>query len=259
MFRLYVDEVGFDEPADLEDDKQRFLSLTGVAMRTTSARDDLTPKFDWIKTTVFDHDPDEPVIFHRKKIVARKGDFGCLRDPEKCALFDKAIIRAMKVCDYRVITVVIDMLEASKREKWREKHPYHYLMKILVEKYARFLERQESFGDIMPEGRKGPKDARLQEAFEEVRQEGVFYYSPEQIRYRIPGSKLKFRYKSDNIAGLQLADLLAHPSHMHIRKSEGHDVEPGTFALKVRDILVGSKYDRSHNGTIRGYGMKYLP
>lgn len=100
MFRLYVDEVGFDEPNDLEADEQRYLSLTGVAMRINAARDDLTPKMNWIKATIFDHDPDEPVVFHRKKIVKRNGVFGKLNDPEKRALFDKAILRMMKVSDY---------------------------------------------------------------------------------------------------------------------------------------------------------------
>ncbi|MBG0810366.1 DUF3800 domain-containing protein [Methylosinus sp. H3A] len=244
---------------DLENDDHRYLSLTGVAMKTDVARDDLTPKFDWVKKAVFNQDPDEPIIFHRRKIVQRKAQFGVLNDPIKLDLFNRAMLKIYKQCDYAVITAIIDKLEASRRDKWKEKHPYHYLMQILVEKFARFLVRKNSFGDIMPEGRKGKKDAALQVAYDDVRGKGNYYFPPEQIRYRIPASKLKIRYKSDNIAGLQLADLLAHPSHMHIRACNKHPVSIGKYADAVIGILAASKYDRSSQGRIAGYGVKYLP
>jgi hypothetical protein len=259
MYRLYVDEVGTDDMNDLKNDDHRYLSLTGVAMKIEVARDDLTPKFDWVKKTVFDHDPDNPVIFHRKKIVHRKAEFGVLNDKNKADLFDRAMLRIYKQCDYAVITALIDKLDASGKEKWREKHPYHYLMQILVEKFARFLDRNNDFGEVMPEGRKGIKDARLQEAYDAVRKNGNFYFPPEKICYRIPSKQLKFRYKRDNIAGLQLADLLAHPSHMYIRSRQNHPVTLGAYAQSVTTILVTSKYDRSYHGSIMGYGIKYLP
>jgi hypothetical protein len=39
MYRLYVDEVGTDDMTNLEDDNHRYLSLTGVAMEVSHARD----------------------------------------------------------------------------------------------------------------------------------------------------------------------------------------------------------------------------
>lgn len=259
MYRLYVDEVGTDDMGAVENDDHRYLSLTGVAMTLEAARDDLGPKFNWVKSTIFEHDPDNPIIFHRRKIVQRKESFGALNDLRKADLFDRAMMKIIRQCDYTVITAIIDKLDASKRERWREKHPYHYLMQILVEKFARFLVRKDSFGDIMPEGRKGKKDAALQEAYETVRTQGNYYFPPEQICYRIPSQKLKFRYKQDNVAGLQLADLLAHPSHMYIRSTRGHPVSLGRYARQVATVLVQSKYDRSTTGKIHGYGIKFLP
>lgn len=108
MYRLYVDEVGTDDLTHVEKDDERYLSLTGVAMKIAHARDDLEPKLDWIKTNVFDHDPDSPLIFHRRKIAQRKQEFGILNDEVKRKLFDKAIMRIFESCDYRVITAFID-------------------------------------------------------------------------------------------------------------------------------------------------------
>jgi len=230
-----------------------------IGGRTGQYAGDMRPATQAVQLGRPPHDPDEPLILHRKKIVQRKGVFGVLNDDTKRALFDKAVLRTMKVCEYRVITAVIDKLEASKKAKWREKHPYHYVMQILTEKFSRLLDRVNDVGDIMPEGRKGRKDALLQEAYEEVRKSGNYYYSPAQIRHRIPSGKLKFRYKQDNIAGLQLADLLAHPSYISIVAERKSPVSLGTFGSKVEEVLMATKYDRSVYGSITGYGRKFLP
>lgn len=228
-------------------------------MKITDARDDLTPKFNWIKANVFEHDPDDPLIFHRTDIVHRKRAFGVLNIEAKRDLFDRSIYRAMETTSFTVITALIDKLGMMNQPRWRNQHPYHYLMEILIEKYVQFLERQSDVGDVMPEGRKGKKDTALQEAFTRVLAKGSFYVSAARIQARVASPALKMRYKPNNIAGLQLCDLLAHPSHMHIRDRMGHNVELGVFCQKVRDLLVAQKYDRSNAGTMLGYGYKWLP
>jgi hypothetical protein len=255
----YIDEVGTDDVASVDGDNERYLSLTGIAMKIDEARDNLAPRFAEIKAKVFEHDPDEPVIFHRKKIVKRSEGFRCLADDEKRAAFDTAIFEAMQQCEYHVITALIDKRAMLRKLTWVNKEPYHYLMEVLVEKYAKFLRRKDDIGDIMPEGRKGNKDQRLQQAFLRVKQNGTYYASQALISRRIPSSNLKFRYKKDNVAGLQLADMIAHPSHMTVRDKMGHPVTLGSFCKQVKGVLEDSKYDRAWNGSIVGYGMKWLP
>lgn len=228
-------------------------------MKITCARDELEPKFNWIKREIFNHDPDDPLIFHRSDIVKRKRAFGVLNDPHKSKRFDTAIYRAMSGTDYSVITAVVDKKGMVNQPNWKNQHPYHYLMEIMVEKYTQFLERKNSVGDIMPEGRKGKKDDLLQRSFEDVLQNGTYFISRERLSKRIHSKTLKVRYKPNNIAGLQLADLLAHPSLMHLRHIKGHDVSLGPFACIVRDLLVKAKYDRSNYGIISGYGTKWFP
>lgn len=259
MYRLYVDEVGTDDVTAVETDSERYLSLTGIAMKLDQARDHLAPRFASIKGDIFDHDPDDPLIFHRKKIVKLSGDYHCLRDQEKHAAFDAAILSAMTECEYHVITALIDKKAMLKQWRWENKEPYHYLMEVIVEKYAQFLKRKGDIGDIMPEGRKGDKDRRLQDAFERVKRSGTYYAAKSMLDRRIPSNNLKFRYKRDNVAGLQLADLLAHPSHMLIREMMGHSVHLGAFCLKVKSVLMDHKYDRGWQGKIVGYGAKWLP
>ena len=113
----------------------------------------------------------------------------------------------------------------------------------------------------MPEARNGKKDNTLQRAFEEVRNKGTGFISADRIQSSIRAEKLKFRTKKDNIAGLQLCDLIAHPSHIYIRLVMGHNVKLGEFSNKIMDYLIEKKYDRDPKIPSRtvGYGVKHLP
>jgi hypothetical protein len=168
-------------------------------------------------------------------------------------------MRLIKSSEYAVITALIDKQWMLRQQHWQKTHPYHYLMEILVEKYVRYLEREGSVGDIMPESR-GKKDGLLQQAYDETRANGTPWVTKAAIAKALPGARLKCRHKRDNIAGLQLCDLLAHPSHINIRRRMKHAVTPGVFALEVATILEEEKYDRSPaTGKVVGYGIKYLP
>jgi hypothetical protein len=256
MFRLYVDEVGTDGLTCLDKDKHRYLSLTGVAMEINHAATVLEPNMNWIKSHVFRHDPDSPLILHRSDIVGLKGPFGILASEETRDLFDRSILRLFSSTEFKIITAIIDKQAMLKKENWKNKEPYHYLMDILAEKYVQLLERHQTIGDIMPE-RRGKKDELLQAAFSNTREKGTYYVSSTRIKSSLRGDKLKFREKHENIAGLQLCDLLAHPSHMFARELSRHEVCIGNFANRIKPILFGDKYDRSSTGKIIGYGIKF--
>jgi len=259
MYRLYVDEVGTDDLIHLEKDRHRYLSLTGVAMRIDHARDYLVPALNSIKSSVFGHDPDDPIVFHRKEIMGLKGPYGCLADEAKRDLFNARILELFHDAEYTVFTALIDKVWMLKQRHWKKNHPYHWLMEILIERYTMFLESKNQIGDIMPEARLGKKDEFLQNAFRDLRKAGKKFISADRITSALRGDKLKFRTKKDNIAGLQLADLLAHPSHIYTRVEMAHDVNLGPFANQIIDILIEKKYSRSPTNKLLGYGIKGLP
>lgn len=263
MFRLYVDEVGSDDLVHLDKDKHRFLSLSGVSMRVEHARDYLEPELNKIKAEVFQHDPDSPIIFHRKEIMGLKGPFGVLRNQNLRNKFNSMLKTIIWDAEYTLFTVLIDKQWMLKQKHWKKNHRYHYLMELLIERYTLFLERSQAIGDIMPEARLGKKDELLQLSFAEVRNEGTDFVSKARIQQRIPSLNLKFRTKKNNVAGLQFCDLLAHPSHIYTRVLMAHAVELGPFANEIVDCLIEKKYDRKQdNGIarkIQGYGVKHLP
>ncbi len=260
MYRMYLDEVGTDDLTSLENDNHRYLSLTGVVVHLEHVDAYLNQQIRNIKNTVFDVDPDEVIHLHRSDIVRRKRVFGQLNENRKRTVFNEMVFDLISTAQYQVITAVIDKLEMTNQLHWEIRHPYHYLLEILVEKYVQLLERLGDNGDIMPEARRGKKDKALQDEYERFWLNGTRFRNSQSVQRKLKAKSLKFRTKADNVAGLQLCDLLAHASHFHVREQQGHEVQLGEFSTRVRDILVQSKYDRSpYNGKISGYGYKYCP
>jgi hypothetical protein len=72
-------------------------------------------------------------------------------------------------------------------------------------------------------------------------------------------AQLKIKLKTNNISGLQVADLLAHPSKREILIENRllSDVRDGIFGDKIIHILQSKYYQR--NRQIKGYGKILLP
>jgi len=112
----------------------------------------------------------------------------------------------------------------------------------------------------MPEMRRGAKDKALQRAYERVRAGGTYFVPASRMHNALPAKQLKFRDKEANVTGLQICDLIAHPSHMDVRRIRERGLPIGAFGREVIPILRDRKYDRSpSSGLITGYGTKYLP
>ena len=75
----------------------------------------------------------------------------------------------------------------------------------------------------------------------------------------ITSSQLKVKDKSNNIAGLQLADLIAHPSYKATLARHQREALPDNFGGSIATLLEESKYNRSPSGQIWGWGRKWLP
>jgi len=110
-------------------------------------------------------------------------------------------------------------------------------------------------GDVMAESRGGKEDRRLKDSFARLWQQGTDYVDPDQFQKSFTSRQLKVKPKSLNVSGLQLADIVAHPSRSEILDENdllGRSLAP--FAQKVIRVLQG-KYDQEGN---RVFGKKYL-
>jgi len=258
-YRMYVDEVGNPDLCSSGDARHRYLSLTGVVIELGHVRDVVFPALEDLKRRYFASHPDEPVILHRKELVNAKGPFGGLSDPAVRASFDAELLQLLTDLEYVVLTVVID--KYAHRQQYRVWHydPYHYCLAILVERYVMWLQEAKCTGDVMAESRGGKEDIRLKRSFEGVFEAGTDHVGASTMRQWLTSSQLKVKPKANNIAGLQLADLVAHPSFKAVQARRNKASLPDNFGGHIARILEQSKYRRSSSGRIDGYGRKWLP
>ena len=102
-------------------------------------------------------------------------------------------------------------------------------------------------------------DRRLKDSFTRVIEKGSDYIQPEVFAAHLTSRQLKVKPKSNNIAGLQLADLIAHPSFKAVQARRNRQPLPKNFGGQISKILEDSKLHRSPQGQINGWGRKWLP
>ena len=81
----------------------------------------------------------------------------------------------------------------------------------------------------------------------------------EKFETFLTSSQLIVKLKSNNIAGLQVADLIAYPSYKRMLFQKGRVGKVGKFGAQIVDILEHDKYYRGVSNQLWGYGKKWLP
>lgn len=243
-FRIYIDEVGNSDLDSSDDPNHRFLSLTGVILELEHVEKVVHPQMERLKAAFFRSHPDDPVIFHRKEMLNARPPFEALRDGGLRQLFDGQLLILLDSWQYTVITVCLDKKKHRETYTTWRYDPYHYCLAVLLERFVFFLNRAKCIGDVMAESRGGKADLRLKASFSKLWENGTDYVDPKQFQAALTSCQLKVKPKANNVAGLQLADLLAHPSRNEILEEHGFIVKPPSdFGKSVRNALR-VKYDQ---------------
>lgn len=258
--RMYIDEVGnHDLRPRTTAAGQRFLSLTGVIVDLEVVATALAPRLEQLKHDYFGSHPDAPLVLHRKELVNAAPPFHALRDPMVAERFNAELLGLLSDLDFKVVTAVIDKLEHERRYNGWVYHPYHYCLMVLIERYVMELHDVRLIGDVMAEARGGREDTLLKAEFTHIYEGGTWNLGSDRVQDALTSRELKIKPKQQNIAGLQLADMLAHPSWKCCTARRNKQALDNTFGGQIAQILVASKYRRSWSGRIEGYGLKWLP
>ena len=284
VFRLYLDESGdhsygkrelrklqvetkdasgnelVNYYPELEKDDKRYLGLTGCIIEKERYRVCFYPKLEELKQKYFPHSPDDPVILHRRDIIDRHGPFWRLRGPQRQRAFDEDLLSFFEEMEYTIITVVIDKKAHIERYREFAFHPYHYCLAAIIERYCAFLHFLGGSGDVLAESRGRREDMQLKEAYTGIYNSGTQFRPPDFFRAVLTSRELKLKPKKANIAGLQIADLLAYSSKRDVLLENGRlpEFREESFRKKVCEIIKG-KYNRNFSTEdVCGYGKVFL-
>ena len=261
-YRIYIDESGdhvFHDEKTLLQESHRYLALVGCWFSQGEAYKSFHSNLEALKQKHFPHSPDEPPIFHREEIIRCRGSFWRLQDETARRAFDDDFCSLISASDFIMIGVVIDKLKL--RQNYPDPfHPYHLALGLLLERYCGWLNHVNRTGDVMVESRGGEEDSQLKHAYQRHWTYGSRYRKAEFFKRVLTSKELKLKKKSENIAGLQLADLIAHAIKTDILV--GHQC-PNVVITPFEQRLLGiakEKYNKQlFDGRIEGYGKILLP
>jgi len=259
-FRLYIDESGDHTYRHMHKEDRRYFGLTGIMLPYSSDYTIFHASLQALKDSHFVTHPDNPVILHREDIIQKRKWFVVLRDPKKEKEFNNDLLGFIQKQAYSVISVAMD-----KKSHWDEfenaaNHPYHYCLKVMLERYCGWLNATGRVGDVMAESRGGKEDRMLKEEYTNLFEKGTYFKSAKFFQQGLTTRKLKVRKKEANISGLQLADMLAHPCKQDILVELGKvEDKRSDFVKEICVCMNAEKYNRRIvNRQIWGYGKKYL-
>lgn len=263
LFRLYIDESGdhtYYKYANPEYDipSLRYLGLMGVAMEK-AVRIQAHADLEDLKRRHFDYDPDAPIIFHRKEIIHKQGAFKIFKDQDKRDAFDDDLIQFLKGLDCVVIIVVIDKKHHIDTHGMSAFPPYLFALTAMMERYCGYLNFSNSRGDILAEKRGKKEDRELENEYLKIYDGGTYFHKAPFFQRALTTKKLKTGSKTSNIAGLQIADLLAHPCTQELLFEKGRIPSlPSVFGRKI-SASVKYKYNvQISTGKMLGYGKKFI-
>lgn len=260
MYRLFIDEVGNGDMRPTADLNARYLSLTGYLTRQTTHDLRIQPRLDEMKAELFGHSPSNPVILHRREMMRREGVFACLCDENNNSRFNNWLLEFLEETPALVLTMQVNKHELlNKYTVWRH-DPYHYCMQCMMERYVRWLNWHNVRGDVFIEARGKEPDRRLSNSYERLYNNGTKYVHKRAFQAALTTKKLQLRTKKANVAGLQIADLIAHPSARHMRHAEEGRPTPNDFGGSIVRVMLQKRYYRDRETMdIAGIGLKWLP
>jgi hypothetical protein len=242
----------------MDDPSHRYMALLGVWFRQADQYVAFADDLEKFKREMFGPRPDKPVILHRSDIINRKGPFGLLCNDEARQRFDSELLKVIGRATFRMVCVVID--KRTHSEKYTSPfHPYHHCLAAMLDRYSGWLGYKNAVGDVMAESRGNEEDLQLMQAYLRVFEGGTLLFGHEHHQRVLTSKEIKVRRKAANIAGLQLADIIAYPVKQACLLEKGLIADPGDVFGKEIVKAVENKFNVHEGlGKVQGYGKVWL-
>ena len=199
---VYVDESGDHSLASINPDYPLFVLALCVFHKRHYA-EKIIPAVEKLKFNYFGHDS---VVLHEHDIRKQKGDFSFLSYLPTRLAFVEQLSSIMDASNFILIACVVDKARMGKSAS-ATTNPYHIALDICLESLQGFLteKKQDHLQThVIVECRGKKEDRELELEFRRIRDGSALGNKPLPF-------EIVFADKKTNLAGLQLADLVARP------------------------------------------------
>jgi len=240
---LYLDESG-DHSLEAIDPQYPMFVLAGVIMERDYAQVELACRLKEFKMRLFGR-PD--IILHTADITRNRNGFEQMKGQAFREEFYGQLNNLVASLDFKVVACAIHKEAHLARYGVAALDPYMLSLDVLVERFCFEIGNVAGGGIIVAERRNPTLDHQLELAFLNLKIQGTRFLQAAQIERKLVG--LNMRAKSENIAGLQLADLVASPIGRHVLGKADH-----------KDYrIIETKFRKDSRGRHDGYGLVILP
>ena len=237
---VFVDESGDHSLESINPEYPVFV-LAFCILSTATYVDVITPAVRRLKCQFFGNDL---VILHEHDIRKKTGPFARLGKDARDALME-GLTEIIRAAPMTLIAVVIDKVR-HKAKYLSPDHPYHLALKYGLERVHHFLHLQGQ-GDrrtsIVCEARGSKEDKEIELAFRRV-------CDGDNRGKRPYAFDIVIADKRANSEGLQIADLVARPTGLHVLRPD----QPNRAWAVLATKLFGGAY-----GVVEGNGLKVFP
>ena len=243
---VYVDESGDHSLVSIDPAYPVFvLALCVFHKRHYSEK--IIPAVEKLKFNYFGHDS---VVLHENEIRKQKGAFAFLNDRGVRAEFMEQVSSIMEASNFILIACVVDKTRLSRNEG-SGSNPYHIALGVCLDALHAFLaeKQQDSFmTHVVVECRGKKEDAELELEFRRI-------CDGENALGRHLPFDIVFADKKTNLAGLQLADLVARPVGVNylrpLQENKAFDL------MQMKFYCAGGRADAGSG--FRDVGLKVYP
>ncbi len=240
---LFLDESG-DHNLTVIDANYPLFVLGGVIVDDDYANGPLTEAFNGFKARMFGR---TDIVLHTADISRNKNGFEPLNDPQFRKDFYEELNSLVRELDYTVVACTIRKNDHFRHYGSAAIDLYRISLHKLAELFCDEIGRVRNGGMIIAESREPILDQDLAYTWASLGHRGSGYSGAEMIRNRI--NSLTLSAKKENIAGLQLADLVVSPIGRHVLGKPDKDDW----------LIVKEKLRRGPGGEVEGYGLVSLP
>lgn len=210
-FLAFFDECGDHSLGKIDRDFPLFV-LALVLVERSVYRDHILPEFNQFKLRYFNH---EGINLHSRDIRLAAGPFALLQNPTTRPQFMGELSDIMDRVPFTLFISAIQKQAYLEQHTGNVANPYDLALEFTMEGLFHFLNTQgERHLPIVAEARGKREDNMLELAFSRLIGQGTGKVTAEQFRQL--DCPLSFQSKKNNILGVQLADLCAHPCARHI-------------------------------------------
>lgn len=241
-YYLFIDECG-DHQLEKFNPSFPIFTLCGILVH----EDKLTALEASVNALKREFFNDEAVIIHSRDIRKQEKAYSILQYPDIRRRFYNGINSILGQQGIYVIVCCSILKEPFVERFSCGEDVYGLSLKYLIERAIFCMDDNVTDGtlDIVIERRGVKQDRLLLNYYNRLRAKGTKWISPERMEAKL--GRFSFRYKKENIIGLQLADLVAYPITKHVLEPKDHN--------PAYDVISDKIY--SYKGAV--LGMKIIP